>query len=111
MAPSVHGIAILVPLMVALLTTLGTILIHGLAVLAVVHMVRYEHRLGRAGIRFQRDLLIVSGVTLLALLAHLIDIAIWAAVFHLCGEFSEISMALYHSAVNYTSLGYGDVVM
>jgi hypothetical protein len=107
----VQGTAIFIPLMVALPAILGTIVIHGLAVLAVVHMVRHEHRLGRAGIRFWRDLLIVSGVTLLALFAHLMEIAIWALVFDFCGEFPQLSMALYHSAVNYTSLGYGDVVM
>ena len=110
MAP-VQGIAIVVPLTVGLPAVLGTIAIHGLAVLAVVHLVRREHRLGRAGIRFWRDLLIVSGVALLALLAHLIEIAIWALVFDFCGEFPQLSIALYHSAVNYTSLGYGDVVM
>ena len=27
------------------------------------------------------------------------------------GEFNELYAAVYHSAVNFTSLGYGDVVM
>ena len=27
------------------------------------------------------------------------------------GEFSELYAAVYHSAVNFSSLGYGDVVM
>jgi Ion channel len=107
----VQGIAIFVPLSVALPTILGTIVVHGLAVLTVVYLVRHEYRLGHAGIRFWRDLLIVSRAILLALLAHLIEIAIWALVFELCGEFSQLSAAVYHSAVNYTSLGYGDVVM
>jgi hypothetical protein len=107
----VRSAAILVPLVVALPTILATIVIHGLVVLAVVHLVLRERRLGRAGIRFWRDLLIVSGTALLALLAHLIEIVIWAVVFEFCGEFSQLSAAVYHSAVNYTSLGYGDVVM
>ena len=38
-------------------------------------------------------------------------IAVWAIVFILCGEFHEFGIAYYHSAVNYTTLGYGDVVM
>jgi hypothetical protein len=107
----VRSIAIFVPLIVALPTILATIVIHALAVLAVVHLFLREHRLGRAGIRFWRDLLIVSRTALLALLAHLIEIVIWALVFEFCGEFSQLSTAVYHSAVNYTSLGYGDVVM
>jgi hypothetical protein len=28
-----------------------------------------------------------------------------------CGEFEGLALAFYHSAMNYTSLGYGDVVM
>jgi hypothetical protein len=43
--------------------------------------------------------------------AHLIAIALWAVVFVMCGEFPAFGSAYYHSAVNYTSLGYGDVVM
>jgi hypothetical protein len=107
----VQSIAIFMPLIVALPMFVSTIVIHGVAVLAVVHLVRREHRLGRTGVRFGRDLLIVSQTALLALLAHLIEIAIWALVFEFCGEFSQLSVAVYHSAVNYTSLGYGDIVM
>jgi hypothetical protein len=29
----------------------------------------------------------------------------------ICGEFHEFGLAYYHSAVNYTTLGYGDVIM
>ena len=46
-----------------------------------------------------------------ALAAHLVEIALWAAVFLMCGEFTQFGTAYYHSAVNYTTLGYGDVVM
>lgn len=35
----------------------------------------------------------------------------WAVLFVLCGEFQEFGNAYYHSAVNYTTLGYGDIVM
>ncbi len=91
--------------------TLGTIVIHALALMAIVRYVRHERRLGRAGVRFWRDVTITAGTTLLALAAHLIEITAWALVFALCGEFPEFAAAFYHSAVNYTSLGYGDVIM
>jgi hypothetical protein len=29
----------------------------------------------------------------------------------LCGEFPAFATAYYHSAVNYTTLGYGDLIM
>jgi hypothetical protein len=42
---------------------------------------------------------------------HLVEIGLWAGALMLCGEFSTFEKAYYHSAVNYTSLGYGDIVM
>jgi hypothetical protein len=49
--------------------------------------------------------------TSVALAAHLIEIAAWALVFVRCGEFRDFAAAFYSSAENYTTLGYGDVVM
>src|SRR4030095_4872877 len=45
------------------------------------------------------------------LMGHLGQIAIWATAFMAAGEFDAFSVAFYHSAVNYPTLGYGDVVM
>ena len=36
---------------------------------------------------------------------------IWGVIFIWLGEFNELYEAVYHSAVNFTSLGYGGVVM
>lgn len=44
-------------------------------------------------------------------LGNFVQIAAWGAVFLALGEFGELYEAIYHSAVNFTSLGYGDVVM
>ncbi len=111
MAPSPGEIAIFSPLVIGVGVTTGTIVIHAVALITIVHFVRHERRLGRAGIRFWRDLEIVTGTAVLALTAHLIEITAWAGVFDLCREFPNFAPAFYHSAVNYTSLGYGDVVM
>jgi Ion channel len=110
-APSAQAVALILPLMVSLMTTLGTILIHGLAVIVIVHFIRRQHRLGRIGVRFWQDVTIVCTATLLGGAAHLLEITIWALVFVFCGEFAQFAGAFYHSAVNYTTLGYGDVVM
>jgi len=110
-APSRDGVDILLPLAVGIATIISTIFIHALALVAIVHFVRYERRIGHAGVRFLMDLAIVVGVTLLALAAHLIEIAAWALVFVRCGEFRDFAAAFYSSAENYTTLGYGDVVM
>jgi len=57
------------------------------------------------------DIGIVGRAIALALVAHLVEIAVWAVVFIMCGEFRDFGTAYYHSAVNYTTLGYGDIVM
>jgi hypothetical protein len=54
----------------------------------------------------------VLGIALLALVVSAaVQIALWAAAFVLCGEFADFETAYYHSAVNFTTLGYGDIVM
>jgi len=54
----------------------------------------------------------VLGSALAALLATAVaQIALWAAAFVVCGEFADFEDAFYHSAVNFTTLGYGDIVM
>jgi hypothetical protein len=54
---------------------------------------------------------VVMRTILYAFAAHLVEMALWAALFVICGEFSDFATAYYHSAVNYTSLGYGDIIM
>jgi len=42
---------------------------------------------------------------------HLLQIGIWALAFIISGQFELYRTAYYHSAVNFTTLGYGDIVM
>lgn len=57
-------------------------------------------------------LLRVLIIVMLALvLSNFLQIVIWAGLFCLLGEFTELSTAIYHSAVNFATLGYGDIVM
>jgi hypothetical protein len=53
--------------------------------------------------------LIVAMLAMLA--ANFIQITLWGLVFLWLEEFTELYEAVYHSAVNFSSLGYGDVVM
>lgn len=48
---------------------------------------------------------------LLMTVGNFLQIALWGLLFLQLGEFGELYEAIYHSAVNFTSLGYGDVVM
>ena len=107
----VHQVAIAAPLAAGAGAVLCTIFIHAMALGAIVNFFRRETRLGRAGMRYLIDLTIVVLVMSFAFVAHVIEIAVWALLFMVCGEFQEFGAAYYHSAVNYTTLGYGDVIM
>ena len=51
-------------------------------------------------------------VSMLAMMiANVLQIALWGCLFLQLGQFEAFYPAIYHSAVNFTSLGYGDVVM
>lgn len=106
-----YRVAMLFPLAVSAIAVACTILIHALPLSATVSFLRREKRLGRVGRGFWIDVAIVAQTVSFALLAHLIEIGCWAVLFVLRGEFSEFGTAYYHSAVNYTTLGYGDIVM
>ena len=60
---------------------------------------------------FWSSLIVVNGVMLLLVLGNLAQIAIWAMLFLWLGEFQTFGEAFYHSAVNFATLGYGDLVM
>jgi hypothetical protein len=55
-----------------------------------------------------RPLLVVM---LVMMLGTILQIAAWGILFVMLGEFDELYEAVYHSAVNFASLGYGDIVM
>src|SRR5215469_13122710 len=100
---------ILIPLIVGSGVVACTIVIHGAA---LVTNVRFNaRRLRRVSKGFWTDLSIVATSVTFALVAHLISIGVWASLFVLIGEFQAWGIAFYHSATNYTSLGYGDIVL
>ena len=106
-----HQFAILYPLVVGAGAVTCTIFVHALALAATVNLFRHERRLGRAGASALIDLAIVALAISFAFVAHLIEIALWAVWLITCGEFQEFGNAFYHSAVNYTTLGYGDLLL
>lgn len=55
-----------------------------------------------------RPLLVVMVVMMAG---NFLQMAIWGAIFLFLGEFDSVHAAFYHSAVNFTTLGYGDLVM
>src|SRR5260221_8724633 len=64
MTPAPDRVAIVWPLGLAVTLTFSTVIIQALALMPIIYFVRYELRLGRAGVRFWKDVGIVTGATL-----------------------------------------------
>jgi voltage-gated potassium channel Kch len=97
-------------LLVGVVTTLFTVLVHSLIPPMILMGVRRQLERGRAGIWFW-DAILVMNFTLLALAAHVVEIALWALSLVLCGEFSNFAAALYYSGNTYTTLGDSTTVL
>jgi hypothetical protein len=104
-------VAVLLPMVAGSIAALCTILIHSVTLGTTVRFFRHERKQGRVGSVVSNNLGIFVLAVSFAFLAHLTEIALWAGLFVICGEFKSFALAYYHSAVNYTTLGYGDLIM
>jgi hypothetical protein len=58
-----------------------------------------------------RTLIALVIIMTLLVLGNVAQLFIWAFVFVYLGEFETLKTAVYHSAVNFATLGYGDFIM
>ena len=86
----------------------------GLQCLAVIVMARYfvRHKPAeKAPPTFVSDFKTLSTVLAVLFAGHILQFMVWAKIFVFLEEFQSFSTAFYHSTVNFSSLGYGDIVM
>ena len=86
----------------------------GIQVMAISFLVRYfTNRIaaGQMDPGFRNDATALSVVMAVLIIGHIFMFGTWAALFVNMGEFEDFATAFYHSTVNFTSLGYGDIVM
>ncbi|HZZ59963.1 MAG TPA: two pore domain potassium channel family protein [Roseiarcus sp.] len=97
-------------LLVGFAATLGTIVIHGFVVHAIVMALRRNLQRGLLGVRLWVNLTFIMSATLLALVGHLVEIALWAFALKITGAVPDLSAALYSSGGSYTTSG-SDIVL
>ncbi len=99
--------------MMNLLLGLGTItaclFVQGLLVVMALRF--FARRLDRVHQGFLAAMQVTAGLLLILILGSLAQVTVWAALFTGLGEFPDLAAAFYHSAVNFATLGYGDIVM
>jgi len=63
------------------------------------------------GDRIMAPVLLMTGATMWLFLALCIAVLIWALAFLILGIFETFSQAMYFSAIAFTTLGFGDVLL
>ena len=97
-------------LLLGLPTMVACVLLQALLISSAIGYYRkHEHRM--SGGSFWNTTGVITGVMLLLTAGNLAQIAVWALLFRILGEFDQYGDAVYHSAVNFATLGYGDIVM
>ena len=84
----------LMPLIVATVLLIGSLLIYGAAMQLIVHVVVGLIRSNSRKPGFWKSTAVMATVTAIAAGAHLTQIAVWAAAFLLCGQVSTWETAL-----------------
>ncbi len=91
------------------LVSVVTISIQAMATLVVIKAVRYaaRHLSGRRKVEALVIVMAASG-TLLTI-AHLVEVMVWALLYSVTGA-TEPDNVYYFAFVNFTTLGYGDLI-
>lgn len=87
----------------------GNIAIHALVMLAVVRVAQGAAATSSLGSSLLLVTIMVAAVSVL-MLAHGLEVLVWALTYELVGAVPAGADVLYFAFVNYTTLGYGDVV-
>ena len=82
-----------------------------IAIVALLRFLERRNRLDRLWSSLWTSAGAISGAMLIVFAGHLLQVGLWAGLFQWLGEFDDFETAFYHSAVNFSSLGYGDMVM
>jgi len=98
-------------MLIGFAVTLGALVVEGMAVTVGVEAISILIAKRLVGIQLWRNGAATLLLIMTLLIGHLTQMALWAAAFMAAGEFETFAVAFYHSAVNYTTLGYGDIVM
>jgi voltage-gated potassium channel Kch len=101
----------LINVLTSLPAMLLCLLIQAIFVAAGVHQYVLFRDRPSNGNALLRNIGILSVVMMVMLVANIIQMAIWATLFMIIGEFDEFAKALYFSSVTFATLGYGDVVL
>jgi hypothetical protein len=95
--------------LVGAVASLCNIAIHAMVMVAVIKVTRIADELATAHQTLRLTAVMMATVTVL-MVAHLIEIGTWALIYTALEVAPKPTDAFYFAFVNYTTLGYGDVL-
>ena len=97
---------------IGIMGLMGTVILHAITCSGIIdYLRRLQPYLDETGVVVR--VLVVSIVACALATKHFVDIVLWALAFNWLNpsQFERVEDAIYFSAVTYTSLGYGDIVL
>jgi hypothetical protein len=98
-------------LIVGLVTMVVCLTIQCFVVAYLVHVFLVVKKKWTINLNVAGGWFLLVGVMVTMFVANLLQMVIWAGIFVAYGEFADFTTAFYHSVVNFSTLGYGDIVM
>jgi len=86
-----------------------TVTIHAAGFSALLRVMIWLHALNASG--FWRTTRTLIGLTCWLILIHLVEISVWGLFYFWQGCMPDVETAVYFSAITYTTVGYGDLVL
>jgi voltage-gated potassium channel Kch len=100
---------VLLEALIACLLVVITVAVHAVGFSALLRAIMRSRVLARSG--FVPATLLVISLSCWLILIHVIEMSVWGLFYYLQGCLPDAESALYFSAVTYTTVGYGDVVL
>jgi hypothetical protein len=96
-------------LLVSIAASFGNIAIHAIVMAAVLRAARVadERATSRPSLRLAAVMIATVSVLMAA---HIAEVAVWSLIYRMVGAAPPGTAFFYFAFVNYTTLGYGDVI-
>jgi hypothetical protein len=96
-------------ILIGLSVSTVNIAIHALVMAAVIRVVRHLGKAFRSW-PWVHLIVVMIGTALVLMLAHAAEVMVWSQTYQLIGAAPAGANTMYFAFVNYTTLGYGDIV-
>lgn len=99
------------PTLLALAAMIGCLMLQAMMVTGSVRFIQRSRKPDRHHPPARVIFDVTSRAMMVLMTGTVLQIAVWALVYHWTASFADFETELYFSGVTFTSLGYGDIVL